>query len=105
MKTDVQIQEFNKVPDYNGYTNKPTWAVSLWINNEQGTQEHVLEMAHYAHGDKYKLSQDLQEMFTELEYPLEEASVYMDLLNWALAYVDWDELAEHFIEAAKEIET
>lgn len=104
MKTPTQIQDFNKMAEYNGYTNKPTWAVSLWINNDEGLQSHILEMAHCACGNTYKLSINLKEHFTNLEYPLKDASVYMDLLNWALAYVDWDELAEHFINDAKEIQ-
>jgi hypothetical protein len=36
------------VPDierdaYNGWTNRETWAVALWINNEQGMQESVYD--------------------------------------------------------------
>lgn len=29
---------------YNGWTNRETWAVALWINNEQGWQESVHEL-------------------------------------------------------------
>lgn len=109
MRTDVQIVEFNKVPDYNGYTNKPTWVVSLWINNDQGLQQAVLEAAQdYVKSDaesaQYDLADWLKNEFSDEQNPIyADASMYSDLLNWALAYVDWDELAEHFIEAAKEI--
>ena len=103
MKTDVQIAEFNKVPDYNGYTNKPTWAVALWINNEQSTQESVLEAARNDKDDVYLFAGWLEDFIKEENSLADEASLYSDLLGWALAYVDWDELAEHFINDAKEI--
>ena len=103
MKTDVQIQEFNKVPDYNDYTNKPTWTVSLWINNDQSLQSQVLALARST-AVKHSLSNLLENMFSDTYNPLiDTATLYTDLLNWALAYVDWDELAEHFINDAKEI--
>ena len=104
MKTQEQITEFNKVPDYNGWTNKPTWAVALWINNDQGLQEMVIEAARNDKDDSYLLADWLQDQFADELNPIaEDASMYADLLNWALAYVDWKSLAEHFIEAAKEI--
>src|SRR5881394_2109748 len=30
--------------EYNGWTNRETWAVALWINNEQGSQESVHDL-------------------------------------------------------------
>ena len=96
-----QTEIFNTVPEHNGYTNKPTWAVCLWINNDESLQSQVLALA--AGNDKYNVSQLIEHLFTDTYYPLDKASVYMDLLNWALAYVDWIEVAEHFIESAKEL--
>jgi len=102
-KNAEQIKSFNKVQDYNGWTNKPTWAVALWINNDQGLQETVLEAARNDKDDPYLLAGWLQDFFTDELYPDLPASMYSDLLNWSLAYVDWDSLAEHFIKDAKEI--
>lgn len=31
--------------DYNGWTNYETWNVALWLDNEQGMQEHFNERA------------------------------------------------------------
>lgn len=104
MKTSEQIKSFNKVQEYNGWTNKPTWAVALWINNDQGLQETVFEAARNNDKDNpYLLAGWLQDFFTDELYPDFPTSMYSDLLNWSLAYVDWDSLAEHFIEDAKEI--
>lgn len=102
-KTDEQIKSFNKVPDHNGWTNKPTWLVALWIDNDQGLQEMVLEAARNDKDDARLLAGWLQDMFTDELNPIyADASMYADILGWALCYVDWDSLAEHFIETAKE---
>lgn len=34
---------FETVEPYNGWTNRETWAVALYINNDQGLQESVYE--------------------------------------------------------------
>ena len=107
-KTEEQIKSFNKVPDYNGWTNKPTWAVALWIDNDRGLQQATSEAASdYVRSDeesaKHDLSDWLKDYIENDIYPELPASMYSDLLNWALAYVDWDSLAEHYVEAAKEI--
>ena len=108
IKTQTQIESFNKVPDYNGYTNKPTWLVSLWINNEQGLQETVIqevkaEKAQLGKDDAYLFAGWLENFIQNNSPLVDKATLYSDLLGWALAFVDWDELAEHFIETAKEI--
>lgn len=36
--------QFERVENYNGWTNRETWAVALHINNDQGWQESVLEL-------------------------------------------------------------
>jgi hypothetical protein len=33
---------------YNGWANYETWAVALWIDNEEGTQRQALSMARVA---------------------------------------------------------
>src|SRR4051794_15066651 len=34
---------FEQVTDYNGWSNRETWCAALWINNDQGMQESVME--------------------------------------------------------------
>ena len=106
-KTEEQIAAFNKVPDYNGWTNKPTWLVALWIDNEQSLQQIVAGAASgYFKSDSetavYNLSDWLKDAFTDELAPDLPASMYADLLTWALAYVDWDSLAQHYIEVIED---
>lgn len=87
---------------YNGWINYETWAVKLWIDNDQGLAEQLQDEAKtWANTDKkdaaYGLSQVLKDQFTE-NHPLPDASLYTDLLTAALGEVDWYEIAEHLLE-------
>jgi len=87
---------------YNGYTNYQTWAVSLWLDNEEGIYKHVRNVAkriQSEHGTEalYKLESWLKE-FVESRNPLADtASMYADILNNALAWVDYREIAENIL--------
>lgn len=110
------------LPEYNGWPNKPTWAVALWIDNEQRTQETargIVRGAHVLHerekglaalspdpnADLFVVSwqqtaaQAFKDWIADAANPLaESANLYTDLLGWALSYVDWRHLAEHYDE-------
>jgi hypothetical protein len=81
---------------YNGWTNYETWAVKLWLDNDQGTNEDMNRLGRQAI-DAYKLSKQIQE-FVEEGNPLPNAGLYTDLLNGALSEVNWYEIAEAYIE-------
>jgi hypothetical protein len=91
-----------KMSDYNGWTNYETWNVALWLGNEPGTYEDVREMTRVAirtHGKEceYHLAEDLKGYVEELMPPL-GASMAADLLGAALCEVNWQEIAESYIE-------
>lgn len=102
--------------DYNGWTNKPTWLVKLWIDNDQGSQEHWLFLAreavlktrgygkNAAQQAQYGLARVLREAFEDEAADLNGvAGFFSDLMSWALAMVNWDEVANSLIEDAAEI--
>ncbi len=95
----------------NGWTNYETWAVGLWIDNEQGSYTYWRGQAGQCFEDAADsdpardgfetrqseattaLAERLREAFEE-EAPLEDqANVYSDLLSAALESVDWHEIA------------
>ena len=97
---------------YNGWTNYETWAVALWMDNEQGSYTYWREQAEQCFDDtneedqrderrrasRSALADRIQEVF-ESDSPLaDQASVYSDLLTAALGEVDWYEIAEHLID-------
>jgi len=98
---------------YNGWTNYETWCVTLWMDNEQGSQEFFLETAqeHYDASAatkystreqvaRYRLANWLKEHHEENRPEL--PGVYGDLLGGALSEVNWDHIAAHYIDAVLE---
>ena len=94
---------YNELKEYNGYTNYPTWVVELWIDNNRFDHDYWLEMARQ-HNSIYDLSAALKSNY-EMVNPLgDDASVFSDLMTWALAYVNWDEIAKNYLDAITEEE-
>ena len=91
---------------YQGYTNYETWAVNLWIDNDQGLHEMVMEWTEEVAGEEnpeYELARMIRD-FVEEYNPLadEEASMYSDLLSSAISSVNWMEIAEMHLEMLTE---
>jgi hypothetical protein len=92
--------------NYQGWTNYPTWAVALWIDNDEYMQNEVIEMAsEWVDDDNDLATLRIREWlfdFIEDNRPDLPPSMYSDLLGWAIEMVDLYELAEHYLTAAKE---
>jgi hypothetical protein len=100
---------------YNGWENYETWAVALWIKNDQGSYTWSREMAadclanvdrsdtvftpeQNARGD---LAERLKEWHEEMMPDL-GASLWADLLGAAFGSVDWYEIAENYLSEMEE---
>ena len=111
MKT--KTEESMDAKTYNGYANYETWAVCLWLNNDESSYRYWKEGAEEARAEAdrcwqvkakvwseeqapvYLLAQWIRERLT-LVAPNLEAGPYADLLNAALSEVDWVEVAASF---------
>lgn len=100
---------------YNGWTNYETWAVALWLGNEQTTCDYWAEIAEQCKAEAPEADQVESEIWTVAEAarfnladqlkediesgsPLEEASLYSDLLNSAIQEVNWNEIAASLLD-------
>lgn len=105
---------------YNGWTNRETWVVNLWLSNDEGLYNRTREVVAQARADGaemaagYGWSQDEQEksgqsyaadaikaLVEELaEDEYSKASFVSDLISTALGRVDWLEIAKAWSEEA-----
>lgn len=95
---------------YNGWKNYETWAVNLWINNDEGSHRTWVETAEriYAEARPTKVNSKAEQATLDLANVLKEviegdapdlgSSLYADLLNAALSAVYWLEIAKHYID-------
>lgn len=82
---------------YNGWTNKPTWLVKLWLDNEQTTYNQVIELVkNNKDKEDYQIGDIISNYVDEnMLIPL-EASLQNDLLGWVMCCVNWSEIAESY---------
>jgi len=88
--------------EYNGWFNYETWAVNLWMDNEEGSQSYWRDLARsYARRDDvYGLSKMIQ---SEHEEALPDLNGFAaDLLNGAMSEVNWYEIAQNLMAEFQE---
>jgi hypothetical protein len=98
---------------YNGWTNYETWNYALWLDNEQGSQEHAHEMAQecFDNADadstfsKIERAQlDMADMLkAECEEYAEEwmpkqSGPFADAVNCYISEINWYEIAGHYMQ-------
>jgi hypothetical protein len=105
-----------KTEGYQGWTNYETWAVNLWIGNEQESYSHWQEAAKMQKRVAAKSPQVKDNVWTaeeaakfnladQLKAEIEEdapdlgSSLYSDLLSAAMSEVNWTEIAQGLLEA------
>lgn len=90
--------------EYQGWTNRETWCVGLWLNNDQEIQEHARAVCKSDGEMLPEAARSLEDFVDDL---LEQqgtnnrggpAGFVLDLINCTLARVNWVELAQSFRE-------
>jgi hypothetical protein len=77
---------------YNGWTNYPTWDVHSWLSSDEATNASIEAIARLA-PTIYRAADQIKD-FVESGNPWADgASLYTDLLTFAIGLVNWDEIA------------
>lgn len=90
---------------FNGWPNRETWCVNLWLTNDEGPEAMVREAVNTSRnnqpdGDRWELADYLRRWIEDDDNPLaDDATLYSDMLGHALRLVDWDYLASHYLDA------
>ena len=80
---------YKTVPTYNGWKNRETWLVNVWLNNDEISYNYLI--ARLREGNSLKQAKEVNQYFNEL---LEDTSItlWKDLMFEVLSKVDWIEL-------------
>jgi len=107
----------------NGWDNYETWAVNMWLTNEQGIYNFCRGHARRAVRDapeceqvregiwtadeakKFLLADQLKSSVEDMNPLNDKASMFTDLLNSAISDVNWDEIATAILEDAADPDT
>lgn len=109
MQSDTMSKHFN------GYANYETWAVCLWLSNDEATCCYWTEALEAAKANAADCWQVKEQVWTAEKAPvflladrlkeelMDEApelgsGLYSDLLNAALSEIDWHEVAGSFVD-------
>lgn len=87
---------------YNGYTNYQTWNIVLWVRNDEGNYDTIIDALKYItqeHEDITEQADALQEFIgTELMFTSDPVGIAADLLQNAVSYINWYEVLEALLE-------
>lgn len=89
---------------YNGWKNYPTWAVNLWLSNDEGLYRQTVGMvagiksSFPAEMVRVETADAIRDYVKDDLTPDLGASFAADLLGYALDTVDWFEIADAWLE-------
>jgi hypothetical protein len=95
----------NKASGYNGWVNKETWLVALWLDNdpvsERACRKLALELRQVQRvADALRDQVEDGNPLLEPDSGRAPSGLYLDLLLTALGHVAWDAVARHVCTSA-----
>jgi hypothetical protein len=83
--------------DYNGWTNRETWLVNLWLDNDKSQRYFITAAGALSVSD---LAAALEDYYAST-LPELPAGLYADLLAGAVARINWREIAQKLSDDIK----
>ena len=92
---------------YYGYTNKVTHTVMSMIDNDEGLRDHFISSAMVSLLNRIDLGQHIKDYFLDQKPTISKDSFTLDhynesMLSWAYGMVNWEEIADHILDAVAE---
>jgi hypothetical protein len=86
---------------YNGWANKVTWQVNLWLTNDYELYRATMNLASGAHGKAW-LADKIHDHVWDMCALDEARGLQWELMAAALNTVAWDEIAQGFLDCVYE---
>jgi hypothetical protein len=80
---------------YQGWTNHPTWLVWVWLENDYSLYCHCQQLKRST-SDIKAIAEDLKSLIEDAKP--QSSDLWGDLIDSALAEVDWKEIATNLLE-------
>lgn len=94
----------HETEEYHGWKNKPTWLLYTWLSNDYDSYQEVRELAADAVRESETPGPDLARQLKDRAEAMipEQAGLDADLMQWAVAAIDFHAVAAAFIEEIQE---
>lgn len=85
---------------YNGWSNRETWAVNLWLTNDESLYSQLLAAIELQESASIKAEWLAERVQEQLDWFLEDqdASLWVDMLRGSFYRVDWVEIMRANLE-------
>ena len=90
--TYAAVQEAPAAVEYNGWSNRETWVVNMWLTNDECYYEELCSII--KNFDTVEEQAEEIEQYAHWIIDIDESSMTTDLLSASLGRVDWYEIAE-----------
>ena len=92
--TSVALESSTVTTEYNGWSNRETWLVNLWLSNDIDSYEFLRSICR-KNCELWQKAEEVEAYFQEqLEDMYEEPTFWSDILGTALDRVDWHRVVE-----------
>lgn len=90
---------------YSRFTNKATWLVKNWLDNNETSYNHMFWLAE-EYEDKNSLAKAIEEYLAERRESSEEVKqgFFGDLVTYAISQVDFGQIAQMYLEDLQDFE-